>query len=617
MYAYHHTAPEVDRVELRRIRDTMLLRGPDGVGEWFSEDGRVALGHRRLAIIDPQERSQQPLATRDGSLIVVFNGEIYNYRELRVDLQKRGHSFRTESDTEVLLYLYAEEGENLVRKLRGMFAFALWDKRKGILLLARDPYGIKPLYYADDGWTVRIASQVKALMAGQKISRDPEPAGMVGFFLWGSVPEPYTIYQEVRQVPAGAIVKVTRLGPEKPQAYFSVAQTYREAYEQSAMQGNGSRNKLASDERQAVHEILRDSVIHHMVSDVPVGIFLSSGIDSGALLSLLHDSGVGKPDTVTVSFREFQGSADDETEFAEEIARKYGTRHRTCVVTEEEFQKSLDKIFQAMDQPTIDGINAYFVAKAARETGLKVALSGIGGDELFGGYPSFRTVPLLARSLIVPSYLPLAGDLFRHATRWLRRLGWSRNPKHEGLVKYGGTYPGAYFLCRGLFLPWELPRFLDEEVVKTGLQRLNVLEPLRQNLMPDPKTDFGRVASLESCHYLRNQLLRDADWAGMAHSLEIRTPYADSFLLKRLSTYLLRPNSHRPHPKNLLIESLNGSLDPEWVSRRKTGFNVPMEAWIQQMKVQHREDTWAREWARMVMQRQGIASEFVREEVTA
>ena len=204
IYAYRNDALKVDRGELRRIRDHMTARGPDGCGEWFSEDGRVALGHRRLAILDLSERGAQPMVSADGQLIISFNGEIYNYRTLRAQLERKGYGFRSQSDTEVLLHLYAEKGEAMLEELRGMYAFALWDARKQGLLLARDPLGIKPLYYADDGATLQVASQVKALLKGGHIDTTPEPAGHVGFFLWGHVPEPYTFFKGIKALPAGS-----------------------------------------------------------------------------------------------------------------------------------------------------------------------------------------------------------------------------------------------------------------------------------------------------------------------------------------------------------------------------------------------------------------------------
>src|SRR6516164_7553933 len=406
IYAYHYAANAVDRGELRRIRDHMVARGPDGLGEWYSQDERVGFGHRRLTIIDLSERGAQPMTSDDGKLVVTFNGEIYNYRQLRLVLEARGRTFRTQTDTEVLLHLYAEKGEAMVNDLRGMFAFGLWDSEKNALLLARDPYGIKPLYYADDGWTLRFASQVKALLTGGKVSRDPEPAGWAGFCLFGSVPEPFTTYQEIRALPAGSMMWVDRIGTRQPKQYFSIA----EAYCRSEPAYLPARNEHPQHD---ARDALLDSVRHHLVADVPVGAFLSSGIDSGALVGLMRDVGQQEIQTVTVAFEEFRGMREDEAPIAAEIASRYGTRHTTRVVTEQEFRNDLPRILEAMDQPTIDGLNTWFVSKAARELGLKVAISGLGSDELFGGYPSFRDVPLWVRTLAIPGRIPALGDLTR------------------------------------------------------------------------------------------------------------------------------------------------------------------------------------------------------------
>ena len=219
IFAYHPSAPPVDRAQLRTVRDHMATRGPDGKGEWFSENGRIALAHRRLSIIDLSERAAQPMASADGQLVVSFNGEIYNYRELKTALQAKGYVFRTTSDTEVLLHLYADKGEAMLTELRGMFAFALWDTRKQALLLARDSFGIKPLYYANDGKTLRFASQVKALLAGGQIDTTPEPAGHAGFYLWGSVPEPWTLYQGIRNLPSGRYLWVNDHGVGQPKPF--------------------------------------------------------------------------------------------------------------------------------------------------------------------------------------------------------------------------------------------------------------------------------------------------------------------------------------------------------------------------------------------------------------
>ena len=270
---------------------------------------------------------------------------------------------------------------------------------------------------------------------------------------------------------------------------------------------------------------------HHLVADVPVGAFLSSGVDSGALVGLMRDAGQDDIQTVTVAFEEFRGTSEDEAPIAADVATQYGTRHTTRVVTEQEFHNDLPKILEAMDQPTIDGLNTWFVSKAARELGLKVAISGLGGDELFGGYPSFRDVPRCVRAMSIPGRIPGLGDLARQLLTGA--FSSQVNPKAAGLLKYGGSYAGAYFLRRGLFMPWEVHSVIDPDTARLGLRRLKPIRHIEDVLKPKPSTDFGKIAVLESSLYMRNQLLRDTDWASMAHSLEVRVPLVDIKLLGR------------------------------------------------------------------------------------
>lgn len=599
IFAYHYAANPVDRVELARTRDHMAARGPDAAGIWVANDERIGFGHRRLAIIDLSEGGAQPMASADGSLIVTFNGEIYNYRELREGLEAKGHVFRSQSDTEVLLHLYAAKGEAMVHDLRGMFAFAIWDQRRGITFLARDPYGIKPLYYADDGWTLRFASSVKALMASGRVSADPEPAGWAGFYLFGSVPEPFTTFQEVRALPAGSTLCVDAQGPRVPKRYFSIAAICAEPDKRPALLP-GRR-----DAQEQARAALLDSVRAHLVADVPVGAFLSAGIDSGALVGLMRDAGQGDITTVTLAFDEFEGRHDDEAPLAAEVARHYGTRHHRRLVTEREFHDDLPQILEAMDQPSIDGLNTWFVSKAARELGLKVAISGLGGDELFGGYPSFRDIPRWHRWLAIPSHVPFLGDMARLALTAGRPLWPALNPKTAGLLKYGGSYAGGYLLRRGLFMPWELGTVMDPDMAREGLTRLQPLAYIGQALEPMPRLGFARIAALEASLYMRNQLLRDTDWASMAHSLEVRVPLVDSHLLAAVN--LARHTADAFEGKTVLAMSPSKPLPNAVIHRRKTGFTTPVAGWLQrdgrvqrwkkQSSLTPPECPWARRWA--------------------
>ncbi len=567
VFAYHGAANPPDEREFTLTRDQMAPRGPDAAGAWWSEDRRLVLGNRRLAIIDLDHRADQPMVGEEALHVITYNGEIYNFPALKAELEARGRKFRTHSDTEVLLQLYAVDGEKMVEKLRGMFAFAIWDARRNGLFMARDPYGIKPLYTCDDGWTFRFASQVKALLAGGKVSRDPEPAGIVGFHLYGSVPEPFTLYRDIRALPAGHSQWVDEGGPREPVRYASIAAALAEAAHTPL---------AAADFADRVRTATLESVKAHCLADVEVGLFLSAGIDSGAMLGLMRDAGQSKVRAITLGFADYVGSAEDEVPLAGAIAELYGAKHVIRRVTEAEFHADLPDILDAMDQPSIDGVNTWFVAKAAREAGLKVALSGLGGDELLGGYPSFRDIPQWTRWLGAPGAVPGLGA----GLRWLGgALGLARHtPKALGMVELGGTYRGAYLLRRGLFLPFELPGKLGPDLVREGLRRLKPLARLQASMTPDPGSPTARICALESANYMRNQLLRDADWAGMAQSLEVRCPLVDYDLLRALAPAVQRMTGDRG--KRALAAAPTTPLPAHQVARAKTGFSVPTDRWL-------------------------------------
>jgi asparagine synthase (glutamine-hydrolysing) len=602
LYAYHYAANPVDVRELRAIRDHMAKRGPDGEGEWLSSDGRVGFGHRRLAIIDLSDGAAQPMASADGKIVVTFNGEIYNYRSLRSELEAKGCIFRTQSDTEVLLHLYAHKGAAMVHDLRGMFAFGLWDAEKQGLLLARDPYGVKPLYYADDGWTLRFASQVKALVAGRHVGLDPDPAGWAGFFLFGNVPEPYTIYREIQSLAAGATLWVDDRGLYRPHCYTSIAETYATAEREPA--------RSPQDAAAHIRAALLDSVRHHLVADVPVGIFLSAGVDSGALLGLMRDAGQRDVHAITLGYEEFRARHEDETPLARMVAGHYGAQHTVRLVTREEFSADLPKIFDAMDQPTIDGINTWFVSKAAREQGLKAAISGLGGDELVGGYPSFNDIPRWVRLARFSSCVPFLGEVFRRTVSTLNGLVPLMHPKMAGFFKYARTYAGAYLLRRGVFMPWEISDLMDPQFIREGLRRLDPVKHIAVALIPEPATAWSKVATLEASLYLRNQLLRDTDWASMAHSLEVRVPFVDAGLLRMVAADFasLAPGAG----KRVLANSPSLALPSEIPERAKTGFSTPIEHWLtddtrirrwqQVPRLRPANCPWARRWAYQIAQ---------------
>ena len=569
IFAYHPAASAPDEVELLATRDAMRARGPDGSGVWWSADRRCGLGHRRLSILDLSDRASQPMTSVDGNIVVTFNGEIYNYQALRAELEAAGARFRTTSDTEALLHLYARHGAAMVHRLRGMFAFAIWDDMRRELFLARDPYGIKPLYTANDGWTFRFASQVKALLAGGRVSRDPEPAGIAGFHLFGSVPEPFTLYRDIRALPAGHTQRIDMAGPREPVPFANLA----------AILATGASDPApAAELGERLRAAVLDSVRAHLLADVEVGIFLSAGVDSGALLGLMADTGQREIRAITLAFDEFRGTAEDEAPLAGQVARRYGAEHIVRRVGEREFREDLPAIIEAMDQPSIDGVNTWFVAKAAKESGLKVALSGLGGDELLAGYPSFVDLPRWRRRFGPFAAVPGLGRAARPLIRALAPGLARKAPKALGLLEYARSSAGTYLLRRGLFLPYELKKIMDPDVAREGLRRLKPLRRLAATLEPDPGSDIGRVCVLESAHYMRNQLLRDADWAGMAHGVEIRVPLVDVTLLERLAPSIPQLAPHTG--KAALAKAPSVPLPSEIVAREKTGFAVPTGAWM-------------------------------------
>lgn len=566
IFAFKDAAPPVDRKELRLIRDYMIARGPDGQGEWFSNNGRVAFGHRRLAIIDLTDGGAQPMASADGQLVITFNGEIYNYKELRKTLEGQGCIFRSDSDTEVLLHLYALNGENMLHDLRGMFAFALWDARKKAMLLARDAFGIKPLYYTLGQNTFRFASQVKALLAGGQIDTSPEPAGHTGFFLWGNVPAPYTLYRGIRALPAGHFQWVNEKGINAPSPYCLISDILAQAA------SNPARGSLG-DAFDAIQAAFSDSIAAHHISDVPVGMFLSAGIDS-ALITAMSIARGEKPHTLTLAFAEFADTAEDEAPLAEQIAAQFGTRHDTIAVKRADFQKQYHQLLTNMDQPSIDGINTWFVSKAAASRNMKVALTGLGGDEIFASYPSFIEVPRIRRLAGPFSNFPSVGKQIRKLSSPI--LSRFTSPKYASMFEYGGTLGGAYLLRRALFLPWELPHMLDVDLARQGLMQLDTEDQLNATCAAITQ-DRLAVSALEMNWYMRHMLLVDSDWASMAHSLELRVPFLDLPLLRTVAPWLA---SFPDLKKSNVAAALAPQLPNALLNKPKTGFSVPVRDWL-------------------------------------
>ncbi len=574
-------APPIDRDELLRTRDAMTARGPDGAGAWVAPGGRAALANRRLAILDLSPAGAQPMSSPDGRWHLVLNGEIYNFRALRRDLEEQGVGFRSQSDTEVVLALLAREGTAALRRLRGMFGLALWDDAGKRLLLARDPLGIKPLYYSTAGGTLRFASQVKALEAGGAVSSAVDPAGLAGFLLWGTVPDPFTIRREVRALPAGCCLEIEdgRIG--EPRRF------HRE-------------DEVPAGEPLPPAIAVEDSVAAHLVSDVPVAVFLSAGLDSGLIAALARRRLPEPPVTFTLSFDVLAGTREDEGPLAAAVARALGTRHIERRVERADFTGLWPAALAAMDQPSIDGFNTFVVSRAAHEAGLKVVLSGLGGDELFGSYPSFHDVPALERAARRLGRLPG----FTAAWPGLARIAADR-PKLPGLVRYGRSTAGAYFLRRALFLPDELPALLGRDAAEEGLRLYDPIRAAASLLRPGEDPWLG-VHRMETALYMRHQLLRDSDWASMASSVELRVPLVDAWLSRHLAAAGFEPA--RSRGKAELVRQAAPELPAALFDRPKTGFYMPVMEWLDPDSARLRPGSRSRHLALRVLAEMGIWS---------
>ena len=549
-----------DRSAVVRMTNTQRHRGPDDGG--FHHDERAALGHRRLAIIDVSESGHQPMTNETQTVWVVYNGEIYNYKELRGELTAAGHEFRSQADTEVLIHGYEAWGEDgLLRRLRGMFAFAIYDGDRGRLLLARDRLGIKPLYFAVDPKSERIgfASEVKALLAGGMASKQTNREALAGFLLLGSVPAPLTIIQGIECLLPGHYLVVEH-GAVHSSRYWDLD------FETPAQQ--------AHTEFPAV---LRDAVARHLVSDVPLGIFLSGGVDSTGLAFLARPE-QARLKTLTISFAEHEFN---EAAQARSVAEHFDTEHHELRISATDFAHEVPNILEAMDQPTNDGVNTYFVAKAARQNGLTVVLSGLGGDELFWGYPHYHWMACNRGAMRMFAEAPgllrkaLVGTAAAYG-RWRGREAWMR----LGGLRSGLNAEGLYLAFRGFFAPEQVQRLLGAGQSEMDQLVSGCVAALR------PATAAGDYASgvnyVEIKRYLHDQLLRDSDVFGMAHSVEVRVPYLDDAIVAAAASLPAAMKTGGESNKPVLVDALGDSLVAEASRRSKRGFSFPLAAWIRE-----------------------------------
>jgi asparagine synthase (glutamine-hydrolysing) len=547
-------APDLEAVA--KMNATLVHRGPDDEGLFHR--GPVALAARRLSIID-LAHGHQPIANEDGSVVVVQNGEIYNYRELKRELEGAGHRFATDCDTEVLVHLYEEHGDGFVERLRGMFAIALWDDRERRLLLARDRFGIKPLYYRHLGGDLSFASELKAMLAQPGFSRQIDPRAMSAYLAFNSIPAPLTIFSEARKLPPGCLLS-WRGGEIDQRRYARPAPAPAEQV----------RSEPASDLADELREVLRDSIRAHLVADVPVGVLLSGGVDSGGITALAAAESRDPVKTFSIGFEE---AGFDELARARLVAERYGTDHHELVLRPDAVEL-LPRLVESFDEPFGDSsaLPTYLVSELAAGE-VKVALSGEGGDELFGGYYTY-VADLLA---------PRVGRLAALASPLVERL-----PSRTDRV--GFDYKAKRF-ARAASDPDPLMRHLGWKEIFSAARRHELLgerdpgwdpfdlyrERYAETVGAEP---LARMQDVDLGIYLVDDLLVKTDRLSMAHSLELRVPFLDP----RVADFALGlPIAQKVRgfaKKRLLRKALAPLLPREILHGRKQGFSIPIAAWL-------------------------------------
>jgi len=545
-------APEKLDALLAGMQRDLHHRGPDDQGSFISWNKRAGLVSTRLAIQDLSAAGHQPMCTGDGRYRIVFNGEIYNFNALRAELEAEGEPFTSHSDTEVILKMYARYGPDCVREFAGMFAFAIWDELEQSCFLARGPLGIKPLYYYEANGQLVFASELRALLNTGLVPLRLSSPAVSGYLLFGAVPEPLSLVDQVNLVPAGHYL-FWRAGNSRLTKFWDLQ------FASDAMS--------ESDAAQLVRTSLEESIERHFVSDVPVGVFLSGGIDSTAVVALATQAGKRALRTFCISFDDPEF---DEGSVAAKTARHFRTKHSDWRLDSATAKGLLGQFLENSDQPSIDGFNTFCVSKLAHDHGLKVVLSGLGGDELFGGYQSFQIVPRMVRA---SRFLDPARPLRRVTGRVLQ--GKFTSARTNRLGQFLCDVPitaAAYWAMRGIFTPDEVRQLLP----RYGCEGANGESQLAMHVPPQPTLE-DEVSYLEIARYMRNQLLRDSDVMSMAWSLELRVPFVDSRLIEQVARI----------PAHLRLErGKRGLLDaipeiPSWVrGRPKQGFVFPFKEWI-------------------------------------
>ena len=541
---------------IQAMKGALSHRGPDDSGIYISSisgDRQSALAHTRLSILDLSAAGHQPMSTTDGRYTITFNGEIYNFQDLRKELISQGEIFKSQTDTEIILKLYQKLGRECVTKLRGMFAFAIWDESEKTCFIARDPLGIKPLYYWYSHQTLVFASELRAIIASGLPSVKLDLAGLYGYLTTVSVPEPHTLIADIQCLEAGNWL------------YWQEGNLTKHQY----WQIDFTPEQISLVDAQAkVRQALKESIKYHFVSDVPVGIFLSGGIDSTAILALATEIKSSQLSTYSITFSETKWN---EGVLAQKVANHFGANHTEFQVDHHFAKSVLPDFLASIDQPTIDGFNTFCVSKVAHDNGMKVVLSGLGGDEIFGGYKSFQSIPKMVKWGRRLNKLPYVSQVLASGLQH-----WGNTSKLKRLSDFLNnppTFASAYKTFRGIF------SHSEAIAIMRSLTKTNYLHnPSISNFNGDLLTPTDQVSLLELSSYMRNQLLRDSDIMSMRWGLELRVPFVDRALIESVAS--IPSHMRLAQSKQLLTASIPEI--PEWiVNQPKRGFSFPFASWME------------------------------------
>jgi len=538
--------PEAALRQVNLMCNALKHGGPDDEGYFSDEQVGLVFGHRRLSIIDLSKNGHQPMADVQQRAWITFNGEIYNYPEIKQQLLAAGVSFHSNTDTEVIINAYLKWGVSAFSKLRGMFAFALYDKARATTYLVRDSTGVKPLYYHAEKESLSFASEVKAFrMAG--ITDESDPNWPVRFLAFGHLPEPYTTLKNVRSLAKGHY-----LIWEHNTGKFSIARFYKTP-----------EKKYITDiqvAHEAIREMLQAAVKRQLIADAPIGVFLSGGIDSSLISLLANTQKKQKLKTISIFFDE---KDYDERAYQNTVLKKISGEKHAHLVQQQDFEDLFPRIITDMDMPTTDGINTWFISKYAHEDGLKAVLSGVGADELFGGYPSFNRIKYIEYLRRSPSPLFFAANYFK--TDRYRKISFLAH----------NHYLADYLLLRGLFVPADIAKILNTDVSEVGRVLFN----------EKPIVGLGgyneeHAAWFETNLYMQNQLLRDTDVMSMSHGLEVRVPFLDEDFQQLACSIAPDIRFNKTQPKKILIDSFDKILPEAIWNRPKMGFTFPFQEWM-------------------------------------